>query len=384
MGKQPLLLLISLFFLIKTSGQYTPDTTLPSLIPYRMGNLWGFCTPDKKMAIPAKYTWVQPFEKNRAIVYFDSNEHGRYGIIDEAGNELLRIGKDTTLTILNDGTVTAEKGFYNIVLLITPSGEIFKPARYHVSWQFGENLYVAKKGKLYGVIDRSEKVVISFRYKHIWQLDEKGYALAIKSNGQNGFIDKKGKPFFFLNDITIRLGPFENDRAIITMNTKGARLNGFIDRSGKITVPAKYNDIFFMQDDLYIAGNGNQWGVIRDNGDTVIPFRYSSLRWLAKDRLEFTDANGNGVMDMRGREFFRENKNRWFNYIGDALMVYEVAYRKGDTTGVRYGAVDISGRDALPPEYIGIWYNGPGMISVIEKNGRSYYMDFRFNKYYEE
>lgn len=40
----------------------------PQLIPYRKGDKWGFCTPDKKIVIDCVYDNVTPFEKGLACV----------------------------------------------------------------------------------------------------------------------------------------------------------------------------------------------------------------------------------------------------------------------------------------------------------------------------
>jgi len=56
--------------------------TGPELIPYRKGNKWGFCTPDKKIVIDCVYDKIEPFLKGIAHVEKD----GKDFFINKTGN----------------------------------------------------------------------------------------------------------------------------------------------------------------------------------------------------------------------------------------------------------------------------------------------------------
>lgn len=51
------------------------------LLPYRKGNLWGFCTKDKTIVIPCEYDQTLRFQGDTAIVKRD----GKYGAINRSG-----------------------------------------------------------------------------------------------------------------------------------------------------------------------------------------------------------------------------------------------------------------------------------------------------------
>ena len=44
------------------------------LIPYRKGDKWGFCTPDKKIVINCEYDFVETFLNGKASVGKDGKE----------------------------------------------------------------------------------------------------------------------------------------------------------------------------------------------------------------------------------------------------------------------------------------------------------------------
>jgi hypothetical protein len=65
---------------------------LPDLIPYRKGNLWGYCDSNKVVKIEPKYNWVEPFSKNNIAITYNKFDE-RYDtevfyLIDSLGKEI--------------------------------------------------------------------------------------------------------------------------------------------------------------------------------------------------------------------------------------------------------------------------------------------------------
>ncbi|MGC8789689.1 MAG: WG repeat-containing protein [Caldisericum sp.] len=52
-------------------------------MPYRKGNKWGFCDRNKKLVIPAVYSWAYPFSQGLARV----EVNGKFGYIDTKGTQ---------------------------------------------------------------------------------------------------------------------------------------------------------------------------------------------------------------------------------------------------------------------------------------------------------
>ena len=72
------------------------QSAIPKLIPYRKGNLWGYCDADKKIIIPPKFEWVNFFNsvKGSADSYsivIKKGESGlnREGVINQKGKQLV-------------------------------------------------------------------------------------------------------------------------------------------------------------------------------------------------------------------------------------------------------------------------------------------------------
>jgi len=66
--------LINMMGLLRTSYQQNQE-----LIPYRKGDKWGFCTPDKKTVITPKYDGAWTFSEGFARVKLN----GKWGFIDK-------------------------------------------------------------------------------------------------------------------------------------------------------------------------------------------------------------------------------------------------------------------------------------------------------------
>ena len=95
----------------------------PKLIPYRKGNLWGFCKPDKCITIPCVFYTVSPFSEGFAMVVT-----GRFcGFIDKTGNLAIPSNYDWAFSF-SDGMASVEKddkwGFIN------KKGELVIPCIY--------------------------------------------------------------------------------------------------------------------------------------------------------------------------------------------------------------------------------------------------------------
>src|SRR3972149_6070346 len=58
---------------------------------------------------------------------------------------------------------------------------------------------------------------------------------------------------------------------------------GFLDASGKIAIPAQYENVTRFSEGLAGAMKGGRWGFIDVNGNVVIPFRYENVNRFSQD-----------------------------------------------------------------------------------------------------
>ena len=375
-----LLLSTGILFFIDSLCQ-DRDTSLPNLIPYRKGDLWGYCDKNKNLILPAKYSWAEPFIAGRAIVHFDDKKHG---VIDSLGKELLTIGKDTMITIWSNGSVLIEKKFVDIIFVLQKDGSVFRSKKYKLKFPFDENSYVAAKGKKWGVIDNKENVIIPFKFKVVSEIDDKGYIMVTNKDGKRGFINKEGRfiiPYFKQGII---IGGFDDDRALIGIGEQFKETWGYMDRTGKTVIPLQYKKAEGFIDGLAIAGNDKLAGIIDLNGDTILPFKFTSLQWLSNKMYSFSDSLRSGIIKISGEELFTTRRGSCCSSVAGVFFVYDVANWEGNAFKMRYKVIDKNGNEAFPEKFGVFFPAGPGLISVTDDDGKSYYMDFNRNKYYED
>ena len=105
-----------------------------------------------------------------------------------------------------------------------------------------DNNAIAKKNDKWGVIDKNNRIVISFEYDTIYKpgigggvFDEHGFAI----------IMKEGK-------------------------------EGLIDKNNRIKLPCVFEIVSVVYSDGYFSARGNngKYGIVDKNGQTIIPFMY--------------------------------------------------------------------------------------------------------------
>jgi WG containing repeat len=373
------LFIISMFDLV---AQAFPDTSLPALIPYRKGNFWGFCNKERQLVIPAKYYSAEPFKKQYALVRIDSVKEA---IIDNKGKVICTAQKDTILYNSDSGRIYIYiEPDRRILAVKEPNGEWFVPKKYKVYKSLSMDLYLAKYKKRVGIIDVNENVILPFKYKNLSSHDEMGFILAEKMNGREGFIDKNGKILIAFRGRKYSLSSFSEDLASISYGKGYNNPKGFIDRSGKLVIPMIYKKAYWFRDGLCEVSDGIKTGFINKKGDTVISFKYGLPLYFEKGYISYnyTERTYSSLYNTTDREILKVRAN-FIEYINDSIIIIGKK-EAGQLGSLKYGIVDIAGKEIWPCEYKGIYCNlYPGLISVLE-GGFYYYMDYRFNKYYED
>ena len=219
----------------------------PQLIPYRKGDKWGFCTPDKKIVIECIYDDANPFIDGVARVYINE-EHVR---IDKKGNTLPKKSlkerieeakKSADLKAIEE----ANKGNGNN---ITPTEKTSKSENdnnvkriiesiYDNSCDFSENLArVELKGKV-GFITLTGELLIPCLYNDAEDFSD-GKA-NVKLHGKWGQINNKGEqiiPCLYDN-----ISPFSDGFVLAKL------------RRNKILIDKMGNKIYSFNDQLEMHG----------------------------------------------------------------------------------------------------------------------------------
>lgn len=349
--------------------KYAPD--LPDLIPYRKGDLWGFCDNDKNIVIDCKYDDVHRFYDGLAYVMINGESRG---FIDKNGVEVI------PLTFL-----------------------IY-------SWQpsdFSEGFSVISSDGMYGYMNRKGEKVIPFKYEHAYNFKD-GLALVGKErdnwNGKWGFINKDGTEVIACK--YQNAWHFSEGLASVLINNK----YGFIDKYGNEIIKTKYDEAGNFNNGIArVSLNGKSWFIDKNDVEIEESLLNLKMQWKITDEkgveLQFPAYEKVGLFY---DELAMVNKpmESWFRRYGyinkTGAEVISCIYHNADNFNnglakvMKYsvwGFINKLGIEVIPLKYTSVLRDFmEGLAYVREykgtdnnaKENRYAYIDILGNEYWEE
>ena len=119
----------------------------------------------------------------------------------------------------------------------------------------------------------------------------------VKRGGKWGYIDKTGK--LIVPAVYDEACTFKTNVAPVTLNGK----KGYMDKSGRIVIAPVYDDASAFNGNYAGIKSGEKWGVINKDGQIVIPAIYDGpyIAYIGEDRIQ-ASLNGKwGLIDTLGR-----------------------------------------------------------------------------------
>lgn len=218
------------------------------------------------------------------IVSITTDEGYRYGYINKDGKELLKTDYNDLYRILETSSedaylICAQNGKYG--LYKNSKKEIdneYQSLRYD---EFN-NIIVALKGKQYGVLTMEGKQIVPFKYNQIDITGENIYAT--DSNGKVKVFDTNGKETSL--DYNTVFTKVENTSYKINISVRDNKVNYSIYKNNEKKTTKEYNYIEYLYDDYFLASNNNgKLGVIDEEEDTKIQFKYNTIQKIENMNL---------------------------------------------------------------------------------------------------
>ena len=147
---------------------------------------------------------------------------------------------------------------------------------------------------------------------------------------------------------------------------------GYLDRSGKIAIPAKYRfTTYFKEGMASVKAENGKYGVINSRGETVLPFIYANtVVWDSNmfmvesgDKCAFVDASGNHVTNFSFNLPYtsRLPEGLYLGVIGEEKSRFSLSLE-----GLKSGLLDSKGKWVLPPVYDAIYGTKSELIGVAK------------------
>lgn len=234
-----------------TNKILTISNELTILIPYRKGNKWGFCSPDKKIVIDCIYSKVKTFRNKLAAVNIDD----KWGFINEIGEIIIPFNYDAAFSFWDN---YAEVISNNIAFQINIKNEqtrIF----FNEDYKLGDPYY-----NFFGFFkknDKMQKSKIQVNSNSLTIVDfcplPDLFSLQLICDGDFNFeiTEEKILNFNQHNKNISSIYPFyENDKF------------GYKRNENEIIFTAIYDDGTYFEDNLAIVQLNHNWGFINENG----------------------------------------------------------------------------------------------------------------------
>lgn len=263
---------------------------------------WGFIDKKGKVVIPFKFEKAcgfQPFRKNG--YWFPTHEY-----LQQLNSDTLSLPKETNLLSI----VNTKDG--KMMMKLDGSLTNYPTANWKI---IGSNFtLVGDRKSGYGLVENQKNTILKTENKSIYKL-QNGFIPFAKNDIRQGFYFPRNKKtilatcvqvldndflnirwiknenqYQFINNLGELVSPFyfskigkrqEGLQAVI----KDGKI-GFLDDSGKIAIPFKFDADFSVkipfvfQDGISIAYVNGKYGFIDKNGITVIPFIYEAISYF--------------------------------------------------------------------------------------------------------
>ncbi len=260
--------------------------------------------------------------------------------------------------------------------------EIIKPRDYEIQKKLYNNVFITLKGQifaskegfgtfafdgLFGLIDTMGVELIPTKYRHIDRFSE-DLAAFRKNISEYGYIDKTGKEV--IKGLLGDAAQFSDGLARIEVNyTNADNYVYYIDKSGntilKPSMTTKTRFGRFHEGLAFYKQKGNSlWGYINKAGKITIPAKFQEVfdfvDGLALVEYKYTF----GFIDKTG-EFAIANEYDEAKSFNNGLAIVK--------KGIRFGAINNFGEETIPIEYDGIFDLGDSVFVAVNQGIYYYY-----------
>lgn len=307
--------------------------------------------------------------------YFTVFKDNKWGVIDETGNtvidpsyaEMIVIPNSKNDVFLCTYDVDYNNGTYKTKALNSKNEEILKDYEQieaiqnkdenNNSWYENNMLKVQKNGK-YGTINLTGKQLLNCEYDEIICLERIKNTLRIAKDGKYGVADSEGKIILQPEYEEVKALGKDNKAGYIVKTADGKY--GLVDSLGNTILETKYDEITNVYgNDLYVVKQGGKQVLIQKDGTEVsnVTDEITAILKNIENGVIYKKSNQYGIMKQTGETVIEPK----YQDLKEAKTGILIAKKDG-----KYGIIDLEQNTKVEFKYTSISYNEKADIYIAE------------------
>ncbi len=267
--------------------------------------------------------------------------------------------------------IAVKDGYYGVV---NYKGEIVIPFEYEqLDYRvLSYNVYIAKKGNEYGLIDDNNELLFlygNYEFKQRTYYD--------KTLNKHGVLSQDG--LYYTEALYDNINDKWEDYYFVYLDQKW----GVLDRQGTLLLDIRYSDVSYVyeSEDYFILNDGTAYGIMDAKGDIIVPFIYDELSIFTSHSEDKTETLYKASKD--GEIGLINNQNDiiipfMYDQIEDMYYDSHVDYIIA-VDNDNYGAIDFDNNIIVPFIYKEVRPYDENEILVITHNGNEEIIEYQIS-----
>ena len=338
---------------------------------------------------------IENFDKNNNLWYEENvlkvQKDGKYGLIDLTGKEILPCEYEniTVVAGVKNSIKIQKDGKYG---LATNEGTIVLETAYTDILNFGDDYkngyIIINAEKKQGVVDYLGKQLLEPKYEKVEQIYGKDL-FVVTETGKQKLVNSTG-------EVQLESG-YDSIKQILGYTTQGVVFKkdnkyGVMDTNGETLVPAEYDDLKEVKDEVFIAKKADKYGIINIKNEVKVDFTYTMINYdstadliLAENTdLKTSIINSNFEVKLQGivsdindeKGYFKiriDDEYKYYNFkieekdVKDILTTNTLYMSKQDG---KYGFVNAKGEVVVDYIYDDATEQNDAGYAAIKKDGK--------------
>ena len=340
----------------------TVQTLAAQLFPIRVDNRWGLIDADGSVVVSPSYNAIGEFKEFGFAVM---QRGDGVGLLDATGREalppryedvkvlsadLISVMQDRSWRVINLQQQTiVPPGYERLELLdeallahrregrwgvLSATGEVVAPPQYDAVALFGDRYLRVTTDKKQGLLDRQGNRLLLPRARRLRPPVDG--LIFFQENELWGAIDSTGAPV-----LPVRYEQYQRLSRNYYELHRGTNRELFVTATGHL-IRESYDGFFPLNEQFVVVQRGNSVGLIRSDGDVILPGGYAEIRLFGENTFRVRMANRWGLVDADNAPLLPME----YSYV--APLQGEVAVLR---RGRHSGLLNRSGALILPAEF---------------------------------